>query len=227
VFFPHFTRSLPIVVGMQLATLWLSGKYQQVWGTLGAGDTLRLIRAAVLGVGASVLAVLYVESFQGYSRGVFVLDAILAPMFIVSARVAVGAFDQYLRLRQTRAHKVIVYGAGRDGALAVREILQNASLDLSPLGFIDDDPRKRRARLEGLPVLGTLDDLAGILDRHPGDVTMVIVSQSRLPPVRLDELSRVCSTRRVLVRRLRVGLEPIAGIDMPGPASIVRFPGLQ
>ncbi len=75
---------------------------------------------------ASVIAVLYVESFQGYSRGVFAFDAILAPMFIVSVRLGLGAVDEYLRLHRGRGRRALIYGAGQGGGLVVREIIQNA-----------------------------------------------------------------------------------------------------
>ncbi len=224
-FVPYFVRSLPLVVGIQIVTLWLSGKYRQVWGRLGPFEMFDLFRASILGVAASVIAVLYLDRFQGYSRWVFAFDAVLAPTLIISARVGLSAIDDYLRLRRTRGRSAIVYGAGRGGALAVREILQNPSLGLTPIGFLDDDVTKRKLRVDGLGVLGTLDDLPALLDRRAGHVSAVIVSISNLSRERLDRVCEVCSTHGIAVRRMRVDLEDVRRPSASSSPGIVRFPG--
>jgi UDP-GlcNAc:undecaprenyl-phosphate GlcNAc-1-phosphate transferase len=223
-FVPYFVRSLPLVVGIQLVTLWLSGKYRHVWARLGPFEMFELFRASTLGVAASVIAVLYLDRFQGYSRWVFAFDAVLAPMFIISARVGLSAVDDYLRLRRTRGRSAIVYGAGRGGALAVREILQNPSLGLTPIGFLDDDMAKRRLRVDGLGVLGTLDDLPALLDRRSGQISAVIVGISNLPRERLDRVCEICHTHGIAVRRMRVDLEDVRR-SASSPPGVVRFPG--
>jgi UDP-GlcNAc:undecaprenyl-phosphate GlcNAc-1-phosphate transferase len=221
-FVANFTESVPIVVGIQIATLWLSGKYRQVWGRIGARDLFALGRASVLGVAASVIAILYINRFQGYSRSVFAYDAVLAPAFIVTARVALSAVDEYLRFRRTRGRAALVYGAGRSGALAVRELLQNASIGLTPMAYIDDDPAKRRQRIDGLPVVGTLDDLPAVLDRRPGQVSVLIIGISELSRERLDRASEICAARGITVKRVRFDLEDVR---RQPPGSVVRFPG--
>src|SRR5690606_805913 len=103
---------VPLIVGLQIAALWLSGKYRKVWGQLSVHELVDLVRSSLLGVAASVIAVLYISRFEGYSRWVFAFDAALAPVFIVGARVAIGTLDQYLRLRRSRGRTALVYGAG-------------------------------------------------------------------------------------------------------------------
>jgi UDP-GlcNAc:undecaprenyl-phosphate GlcNAc-1-phosphate transferase len=222
-FVPYFTRSVPIVVGIQLATLWLSGKYRQLWGRLGPFEMFSLFRSSALGVAASVIAVLYLDRFEGYSRWVFAFDAILAPVFILSARVGLSAVDEYLRLRRSRGRSALVYGAGRGGALAVRELLQNPSLGLTPIGFLDDDPRKRRLKIDGLGVVGGLDDLPALLDRRPGHVSVVVIGIVDLSRERLDRICECCAARGVAVRRMRVDLEEVRRQNQS--SSVVRFPG--
>ena len=45
---------------------------------------------------------------------------------------------------------VLIVGAGDGGRLVLREILRNRELGLQPVGFVDDDPRKRRLRIDGV-----------------------------------------------------------------------------
>jgi UDP-GlcNAc:undecaprenyl-phosphate/decaprenyl-phosphate GlcNAc-1-phosphate transferase len=220
-FLPYFTRSLPIVVVLQLGALWVTGKYRQVWRSLDPSDLLGLFRGALLGVALSVIAVLYLSRFEGYSRWVFAFDAVLAPMLIVTARVVLSAIDDYLRLRRSRGRTALIYGAGRGGSLAVRELLQNSAFDLTPVGFIDDDVRKRRMKIDGLVVRASLGDLAAFIDRRP--VAAVIVAISNLPADRFDRLCDICASRGVAVRQMRFAIEDVR--RPPSGQTVVRFPG--
>ena len=222
-FLPYFSKSLPLIVGLQVAALWFTGKYRQVWAGLGLSEILGLLKGSLLGVAASVIAVVYTTGLQGHSRLVFAFDAVFAPVLLISARVALNAFDQYLRIRRTRGHSALIYGAGRGGLLATRELLQNATHGLSPIGFIDDDPRKRRQRLDGLAVLGSVDDLATILDRRSGVVAAVIVAIGELPRERLVQVYDICAARNIPVRRMRFTLDEVR--PPKHPQDIVRFPG--
>ena len=50
-------------------------------------------------------------------------------------------------------------GAGSGGQMVVRELKLNPNLGARAIGFLDDDPRKRGMRTEGLKVLGTTDEI--------------------------------------------------------------------
>jgi UDP-GlcNAc:undecaprenyl-phosphate GlcNAc-1-phosphate transferase len=217
---PHFLGTFPLVVGLQMAALGLTGKYRQVWGQLGTTEIVSLVKGSLLGVAGSVIAVLDLTRFEGTSRLVFAFDALLAPMLIVSARVALIRIDEYLRLRRSQGRTALIYGAGHGGALALRELLQNDAMELSPVGFIDDDPAKRRLKVEGLPVLGALEDLPMVIDQF-GTVSALVVSMRVLPQEQFDRLCEICAARNVAVRRLRFALEDVRQAD--ASPRVVRF----
>ncbi|HEY7057884.1 MAG TPA: hypothetical protein VH458_15220, partial [Vicinamibacterales bacterium] len=154
VFFPPFVRSLPIVIGLQVAGLYFAGKYRQVWRSVSAAELGTLIKGLTVGMTGSVLFVLFVFRFERFSRGVFVIDALVAWFLLVGARAVTSGIDGYLRKVRVRGRRVLVYGAGRGGTLLVREVLQNPAAGFLPVGFLDDDPGKQRLRVEGIPVLG-------------------------------------------------------------------------
>ena len=62
-----------------------------------------------------------------------------------------------------RGKEVIVVGAGDAGRLIVQEMQRSRMLDYTPIGFVDDDPRKRNTRILGVRVLGTMADLPHVL----------------------------------------------------------------
>jgi FlaA1/EpsC-like NDP-sugar epimerase len=104
---------------------------------------------------------------------------------------------------------VLVAGAGNAGQLLVREVQRNRALGYTPIGFIDDDPRKRNARILGVRVLGTTDELARILrDNRPDEVLIAMPSAPGGVRRKIVETARA---ERVAVKTLPGLHELIAG----------------
>ena len=85
----------------------------------------------------------------------------------------------------------------------MRELVRNPTLRLRPVGFLDDDPRKRGMKDEhGLKVLGTTSDadLARVLDNvEPHEVIVAIPSA---PGTLRARVVRACRARGIPVRTL-------------------------
>jgi UDP-GlcNAc:undecaprenyl-phosphate GlcNAc-1-phosphate transferase len=206
-FLPQFLVSFPIVVGCQLAALWMVGKYRQVWRSFGSGELMTILRGIASGVAGCVILMLYLYRFEGFSRGVFLLDAVGLAFLLVGSRVAIGAIDDCLRRERTRGRRVAIYGAGRAGALLLRELLQNRDLGLTPVVFIDDDRSKHRVRLDGLQIAGALSDLPDLIARL--GIEEVLIGMRDLPQSQLARLLGICRDRNVTVRRMRFTLDEV------------------
>lgn len=94
--------------------------------------------------------------------------------FTGGALAMLGMFGARFVLRASRSrpdqlsesHKrVLVIGAGDGGRQVVRSLRRDRGAKLVPVGLIDDDPRKRRLRIEGVRVLGTRADLTEVAER--------------------------------------------------------------
>jgi FlaA1/EpsC-like NDP-sugar epimerase len=81
----------------------------------------------------------------------------------------------YPRIGSSR-DPALVLGAGRSGQSLVQSML-TAESPLWPVGFLDDDPWKRHRKHNGVPVLGTLADIAAVA-RETGAGTIVIAIPS-------------------------------------------------
>jgi len=78
-----------------------------------------------------------------------------------------------------RGKEVIVVGAGDAGRLIVQEMQRSRMLAYTPIGFIDDDERKRNTRILGVRVLGTMAELPRIVREYkPDEVLIAIPSAS-------------------------------------------------
>ena len=136
--------------------------------------------------------------------GVLVLFGLLLLVFTGGVRYVTHLFYERplggLRARRD-ARSVLVVGAGDGGRLLLREILRNPDLGLRPVGFVDDDERKQRARIDrGLEVLGTTFDLPRVLeDVEPDEVLIAIPSA---PGTLRARVVSACRARGVPVRTM-------------------------
>ena len=74
---------------------------------------------------------------------------------------------------------MLVVGAGDAGDTVIKEMRRSRQLAMTPIGLIDDDPRKKNLRLHGVRVLGTIDDLPHLLrDNKPDEIIIAIPSAS-------------------------------------------------
>ncbi len=134
-------------------------------------------------------------------------------------------------------------GAGDAGGLVLREMLKNRAAGYTPIGLIDDDPRKRHMRLHGVRVLGTTKELSTVLrDRRPDEVHIAIPSaggdvrnrivhacrDASVPVKTLPTLPELLNGDADLVQQLRevrvedvLGREPVH-LDQGGVGTYAR-----
>ena len=201
-FLPYFTASLPVVLGCKLAALYGSGLYQRSWVTFGLRDLAAVLRGVGMGSLLSILTAAYLYRFEGFSRAVFVLDALLLSVFIVATRASFRAMNLVAATRSKRSRRVLIYGAGAFGQTLVREMRANALWKMNPVAFIDDDPMKTRRWITGVPVRGALDKLEDTLRRYAIDE--VVLSSPSINGIVEHRIREVCADLERPVRRLHM-----------------------
>jgi UDP-GlcNAc:undecaprenyl-phosphate GlcNAc-1-phosphate transferase len=199
---PYFAASLPVVLGCRLPALYASGLYQRNWTTFGLRDLAPVVR----GVGMGSLLVVAVASglyrFEGFQRGVLFIDFLLLTLAIIVTRGSFRAMSLVVSTRSKRSRRVLVYGAGAFGQLLVREMRMNPHWSMNPIGFIDDDPFKAHRWIAGVPVRGTIDDLADVVRRH--SVEEVVLSSPAINGDVEGRIRQVCAHMVRPVRRFRM-----------------------
>jgi FlaA1/EpsC-like NDP-sugar epimerase len=227
--------SLPVLV--------LCRVYQRRWRYAGQRDYESVVRAVFVIVLLAVVAVEVLRPVHRYPHksivavvlpnGVIVLFALLSLVFLVGVRAVARSIYERRPLAALRGGRkgertVLIAGAGEGGRMVVREIMRNRELGLSPVGFLDDDPGKRRLVIDGIRVRGNTEgDLARVLDdAEPDEVIIAIPSapgstrarivrecRARSIPVRtLPTVFELLQTRGALARQMReVRVEDVLG----------------
>ena len=179
--FETFMGTLPIFLAVRLVFLVLFSMYERYWRYVSVTDLVVLTQAVIL---SSLVQVGLVLMFRipAFSRSVMILDALLVFLALGGVRMSTRVLRNYVHTfrAQVPGMATLVVGAGDAGELAIRELRNNASQDLRPVGVLDDDSGKLRMKLHGVEVVGTIEAMAEVVDRLGiSNVLLAIPSASR------------------------------------------------
>jgi FlaA1/EpsC-like NDP-sugar epimerase len=209
-----FSRTITFAICGSVFTFALFGLYRHWMRYSSQREYMQIAQAVAVAVAALVAYVAVVQpklisTPEGYAAvtvptGVLVLFGLLLLVFLGGVRYVTHlAYERPLRGFRPRrdARSVLIVGAGDGGRLLLREILRNPDLGLRPVGFVDDDERKQRMRVDrGLGVLGTTDELPRVLaDVEPDEVLIAIPSA---PGTLRARVVRACRAAGVPVRTM-------------------------
>ena len=205
-----FIRTLPVLVFVKMSVFLVMGVYRGLWRYTSMSDLIVFGKAVILSSVANVLVLLFQFRFEGFSRKVFVIDAVLMFLFLAGSRMAFRLFRQILpAVGRSNGRRVLIYGAGDGGELLLRELRNNRELNLSPIGFLDDDPAKSGKLIHGLKVFGGNGDLGTVCAQH--QIDEIVISSMKMADDRVQEVLQTCATRQIVVKRMRITMEELNG----------------
>jgi FlaA1/EpsC-like NDP-sugar epimerase len=178
-----FTRTIWIVVLIQLVVFILFGFYNRWWRYVSTRDMWSAARGVTVACLVSSVVVYFANPVDQVRlpRSVAIMDWLLLLAFVAGARMLARTLMERPSARGlvARGKEVVIVGAGDAAQLIVKEMQKNRSLGYTPIGLVDDDPRKKNLRVHNVRVLGTTEELQRILaDYRPDEVLIAIPSGS-------------------------------------------------
>ena len=160
---PNMLDAMLWVVPLQTAVFFGSGMYRGIWRYASVADLQRIAVAVVVSTLAIALVLVMLPHQEPpVPRSVILLDPILLILLLGGSRIGYRVWKER-RLRNVLgapSMPVAILGAG-DAAADLLKNLARAG-DWRVMGLFDDNPAKRGRQIQGVSVLGALEDLAGI-----------------------------------------------------------------
>jgi FlaA1/EpsC-like NDP-sugar epimerase len=151
---------------------------------------VRVASATMFAAGILIIANLGVDLV--WSRpvplSVILVGAVLAFVQLVVVRLYPRVFYE-LSLREIRqtSQRALIVGAGESGVSLARQLWRTPDADLIPAGFVDHtDGRLRGEQIEGVPVLGRVEDIERLVVEEGVDQILIA-----LPEASSEEIDRI------------------------------------
>ncbi|EJZ44047.1 polysaccharide biosynthesis protein [Leptospira licerasiae str. MMD4847] len=160
-----FFIPLLIVVACRSFVFLFSNIYRSIWAYASIHDLVEIIKTTILSSLISNTALLFYNGFEHLSRMIPVIDTLLLLGFLCIRSLSWRLVrDQYiLRKKQGDGIPTLILGAGKTGATLLTELRRHNDLNLLPLGLLDDDESKLGAHIQGVPVLGKIDQAESLI----------------------------------------------------------------
>ena len=184
-----FWRVVPLIAALQVLSGFAYGLYRGKW-RYGSYDEVAALCATV----ATANVALYLLNERYFTerpipQSSVIVGGLFGLVLMAGIRYAWRLLLEKLRRPNPRnAEKMLVYGAGEEGANIVTSLLRNHNSRYLPVGFLDDSTAKKRLSIMGVPMLGTRADLDYAADRT-GATTLLIA----LPTADADTIEQISS----------------------------------
>jgi UDP-GlcNAc:undecaprenyl-phosphate GlcNAc-1-phosphate transferase len=198
---------LPVLLVARYVAFVLFGLYRSVWRYAATRDLIAVAAAVGLSEAVAVVYVVATQELGDFSLRIFAIDALLCMALVAGSRFGERVLLQAMSsLRTSAARRTLIVGAGRAGRSLHRELRETAGERM--VGFVDDNARLRRRRVQGATVHGTLADVGVVLARTRADRVLVTIPDASRE--RLEVVLAACRDAGVVcgfVRR-EIDLEP-------------------
>jgi FlaA1/EpsC-like NDP-sugar epimerase/ActR/RegA family two-component response regulator len=181
------------IVPLKLVLLFSFKMYRGMWRYTSVHDLLNLLKALSASTGLVVFGVLSFYRFEGFSRGVFVIDFLLSVIFLGGCRLGLRVAAGYMKGKglgngadnqQAPLRRLVIIGAGSAGEKLLREVNENRRLTYEVVGFVDDNLSKLKLTIHGVPVLGPLENLKTIVRDFAVDELIIAVPSASATEMR-------------------------------------------
>lgn len=205
----EFLSILGIISGISLVVLYFSGLYKGSFRHLGVGDVLTMLKAVALSVIVSgIVLMLFPASYGTTSLTTLLLNFYFLLSFVVGARISYHVLNYLFRREQNGDKRVLIYGADVNGILTLQQLINDHTLNLSPVGFIDDTPHLEGKHLNGYPIFGGHWKLQRLISTL--NIDEIVLSGDAIKPEILNRIKQLARLHRITIRKFLVHLEDVS-----------------
>jgi FlaA1/EpsC-like NDP-sugar epimerase len=214
-YFPAVLLMCAVALAIKIPVYFFFGLYRRLWIYASTGElrliTVAVTSASVLTSGVMLLLIAAGLVLPGMPRSALGIDWLLSIVLIGASRFALRILaEQSMTSRSNgKGKRVLIIGAGDAGALVVRELQKSSQLNLTPIGYLDDDPAKQKHVIYDVTVVGMVDDLPSAIDVHR--VEEVIIAIPSAPGQLVRVVNDVCRRKGIPSRTVPGFYELIGG----------------
>ncbi|MDP3584896.1 MAG: nucleoside-diphosphate sugar epimerase/dehydratase [Thiobacillus sp.] len=162
--------TLAWVVPLQAVVFWRFGLYRGLWRFASLPDLKRIVLAVGLAALLIPLVLVLFRVSAVVPRSVLILDPLLLVVLMGGSRLAYRAWKEHrlASVLHPDSKPVLVAGAGSAADFLLRELARNPA-GFHVVGLLDDSRDKQGRLVQGIPVLGVLDDVAAVAKKMEVD----------------------------------------------------------
>ncbi len=189
---------LPILIIVLMLTLWSSGAYERMRIRSLFSYAWTVLRSVAITY-LFLFTTLFLLRAQYVSRAFLLVFGVVLVATLVAVRA--GLIWWYFRKSREKGEnflKVLIIGTGDRARRLSAKLHEKTEWGLQVIGHLDLENVSIGARVDDAPVLGTVDQIASVLERHVVDEVIVAVPRTMLSNMQV--IADVCEDEGVKLR---------------------------
>lgn len=220
---PFWSTEVLLILVAQGLVFWKVGLYRGVWRFASLPDLLNILKASLAGLLAIVLALFLYNRLNQVPRSVLVLYPIVLTALLGMPRLLYRTWkDHGLTRTDKAAMRVLILGAGQAGETLVRDLRRAGAYQ--PVGFLDDAAKLRGSYLQGLPVLGRIEDVDKIAPETASK--LLVIAMPSIDATAMRRVVESCERTGLPFRTVPRLDDLLEGRSLPGELKEVAIEDL-
>lgn len=196
----YFVNTSLFLTIFNIIVFYLFGLYTSLWTYASIDELIQIFLAAAVGsIGSYPIGIMLKMPLP---RSVYIISFMLTLLFIGGSRFGYRVLRRAKRKLMPEGDKikVMVVGAGDAGSMVIREIQKHEGLSYLPVVVVDDDKRKHRAKIHGVPVKGGKNRIIELAEKY--NISEIIIAMpSASKQVKLEILN-ICKQTKCKLKTL-------------------------
>lgn len=188
--------------------------YNKAWEYASVGELVAIVKAVSLSIMTTgIMQQLLIGDV--YFRALM-LAWMMHVLLIGGSRFSWRVYrDRYIKsnIEQKRA---LIVGAGAAGTMLARQLQKNQDTEIKPVAFIDDDPKKYRLHIHGLPVVGGSKHISKTVETL--NIDKIVIAIPSLNKTEMQRIFEECSGTKA-----KTVIMPMIEDVMLGNVSVNQF----
>jgi len=181
---------LYVALAVQALSYWYFGLYRGIWRFASLPDLKRILQSVFIGALITYSILFVWIRLESIPRSTFVLYPLMLMFGLSGTRLLYRWLkDRKINISAIEGKRVLIIGAGQAGELLARDILHSDKY--IPVGFLDDDKKKKGRDIRGIRVLGSTLELPLLI--HDLSIEEVFIAMPSASSKVLVSMVKVCA----------------------------------
>jgi FlaA1/EpsC-like NDP-sugar epimerase len=156
------------------------GFYRNIWRYASIRDALNIVKTVSLSSLIAAFVIAFYHHFAPFPRSIIVLDWFLLLALVSASRLTWRFWrDIHLTPTQVKGRKTLIVGAGQAGSLLLQEFRRQQVCSHDIIGFVDDERAKQGMYLNGVPVVGTQEEIQALVKKFGIEEIVIAIPSVR------------------------------------------------
>lgn len=199
--YSKFLIAMLVVLVVYAVSFFAFKIHKSLWKYMGSTESLRI----GLSVSASSVILIFcagISQMESLYIGVVIIAGLLSALMMFNLRLVYRSYRRFvMKAESENLQNAVIIGAGDGGYILLKELLQNDTLFVNIVGFIDD--KRQNKVISGYNVLGDTASLPELVEKYNIGIAFIAIPSANKNDVR--RIYDLCQSLKLETKIMKKG----------------------